>query len=151
MADNCTYAMKSFGGSVRITVDSIRDSIREAEWLNYEVDPEWSRFCSFGPKDIGSVWEQIGAIRKRRRIDMIAISKTMAEKMSEHMENGVFKGSFPESIYGIPVFISPFVGDCEAVAVRNHVSHECAVRMPIQPTFRPSSFKVMSVLCRDSS
>lgn len=38
----------------------------------YEVAPEWKRFCTFGPKDIGTVWEEIGAIRPMKINQLIA-------------------------------------------------------------------------------
>jgi hypothetical protein len=56
-----TYELKSFTNTVQFSVSDLRKSMREMEWLSYEVDPSWSRFCSFGPEDIGSVWEKIGS------------------------------------------------------------------------------------------
>ena len=60
------YTTKSFGGTATFTMDMLRESVREMDWLNYEVDPEWLRFMEFGPDDIGGVWETLGVIRKRQ-------------------------------------------------------------------------------------
>jgi hypothetical protein len=46
---------------------SVRYSIRKTLFTyGYEVAPEWRAFCTFGPEDIGTVWEEIGAIRPIR-------------------------------------------------------------------------------------
>lgn len=47
------------------TMESFRRSIHQMEWLKYEVDPAWAKFCDFGPDDLGGVWEKLGVIRKR--------------------------------------------------------------------------------------
>ena len=87
-----TYELKSFTNTVSFSVDDMRKSMREMEWINYEVSPEWSRFCSFGPEDIGSVWEQIGAIRKRPRFDAIMIGERMLKALNDQLERQVLDG-----------------------------------------------------------
>jgi hypothetical protein len=47
------------------TMESFRRSVQRLEWLKYEVDPAWAKFCDFGPDDLGGVWEKLGVIRKR--------------------------------------------------------------------------------------
>lgn len=90
--ENCSatngqsFELKSFAGTFPITTEMLRKSAMEFEWLHYEVDPKWSKFCSFGPEDIGSVWEKIGAIRKRRIPSYLIIAEGIAAKMNAHFE-----------------------------------------------------------------
>lgn len=108
LADNCSYTMKEFNFSVKYSVAELEKTIKKLEWLNYEVAPEWSKFCSFGPEDIGSVWEDIGAIRKRPKY-MCVVNDAMVEKMNRRVENQIlgFSPMFTDSLYGIPVVKSP--------------------------------------------
>lgn len=94
-----TYELKSFSNAVSFSVDDIRKSMREMEWMNYEVDPSWSRFCSFGPEDIGSVWEKIGVIRKRPRFDAIMIGDRMLKELNKRIESDFFGNPYA-SVYG---------------------------------------------------
>lgn len=94
-----TYEIKSFTNTVSFSVDNMRKSMREMEWLNYEVDPFWSRFCLFGPEDIGSVWEKIGVIRKRPRFDAIMIGEKMLKALNGRIESDYF-GRPSSSVYG---------------------------------------------------
>lgn len=54
-------------------MNAIHKIIKRMEWLTYEVDPEWSRFCSFGPEDIGGPWEKLGVIRKKPIFDGLCL------------------------------------------------------------------------------
>jgi len=87
-----TYELKSFTNTVPFSVSDLRKAMREMEWLSYEVSPEWSRFCSFGPNDIGSVWEKIGAIRKRPRYDAIMIGDKMLKALNDQLGRQVLNG-----------------------------------------------------------
>ena len=109
LADNCTYAATSFNGSFKFTVDDMKKTMREMEWLSYEVDPEWSKFCSFGPDDIGSVWEKIGAIRKRPKFDTLIVSESMKERLNRLMKGSVLS-------HGIQVVSSAYLGDEKIMA-----------------------------------
>ena len=87
---------------------------RQSEWLNYEVDPEWSRFCSFGPDDIGGPWEKLGVIRRKPRVDVLHLSPDVFERMREYVRKeraaagvGDPAGNDPNtpdprSLYGVP-------------------------------------------------
>jgi hypothetical protein len=106
---------------VSYSLEALRESIKKMRWLEYEVAPEWQRFCSFGPEDMGSVWEEIGAIRKRPRISMIVVSEEMVNRMNKAVENEVlFKltgygatGSLgvprTQGMLGIPMMVSPYL------------------------------------------
>jgi len=83
---------------------------REAEWLEYEVDPAWSRFCSFGPDDIGGPWEKLGVIRRKPRINELRVSQDIMDRMREYVRKeraaaGVrmLNTSDIKSLYGIPI------------------------------------------------
>lgn len=67
--------------------EAIIDTKLRMDWIDYEVDPEWASFCSFDHRDIGSVWEDLGVIRKRPpsileiiRQQMITIADKRIEK-----------------------------------------------------------------------
>ncbi len=117
-----TFVMASFTNIAKFTVDDMQKQMQELEWLNYEVNPSWARFCSFGPDDIGSVWEKIGAIRKRPRFDAIMIGDKMLKALNKQMEADVFNGSFAPSygscvaeadskLFGLRVIGSPLLSD----------------------------------------
>ena len=117
-----TYEMKSFTNVASFTVGDMRKQMRELEWLRYEVDPSWARFCSFGPEDIGSVWEKIGAIRKRPRFDAIMIGDSMLKALNKQIEADFFNGSFAPSygscvaevdakLFGLQVVRSPLLSN----------------------------------------
>lgn len=94
------------------SVVELRDSIKQMEWLNYEVAPEWQRFCSFGPEDMGSVWEEIGAIRRRPTISRVIVSEEMAKRMNKIIEEEVLfrpTGYGVVSGFGIPMHVSPYL------------------------------------------
>lgn len=40
------------------------DEMMRLEWLKYQVDPAWQKFCEFTYKDIGGPFEKLGIIRK---------------------------------------------------------------------------------------
>lgn len=108
------YTTKSFGGTATFTMDMLRESVREMDWLNYEVDPEWSRFMEFGPDDIGGVWETLGVIRKRQPLKSVLLSLQMAKKLNEHIERQVLNCSMPTHILGVPAYVSSCVADDKA-------------------------------------
>ena len=58
--------------------ETLENTMRQMQWIEYEIDPEWGRFCSFGPDDIGTVWEDIGVIRKRPRYTTVVIFVSLA-------------------------------------------------------------------------
>lgn len=122
---NETYSIKPIGHTVSFS-DMLKTA-RDLEWLNYEVDPSWARFCSFGPDDIGSVWEQIGAIRKRPRFDAIMVGEKMLKALNEQLERQVLNGcsGFNYSsvradavLFGVRVVGSPLLSD-KAVLVNS--------------------------------
>ena len=94
-------------GSMAKYREMIADSLRSLAWSGYEVAPEWEKFCSFGPDDIGSVWEKIGAIRKRPRYSMAIVSQQMAEAMNKRIESDLLNGSSP--MFGMPIQVSPIM------------------------------------------
>lgn len=108
MTDNLTYEVNQFSSVTKVTVKSISNLIKELDWLNYEVAPEWKRFCSFGPEDIGTVWEQIGAIRKRKLPRGVVISEQIRDKMIKKVEKMT-----ENKLFGIPVISSPFLKETE--------------------------------------
>lgn len=113
LAGNQTYAATSFNGNFKLTADILKKTMREMEWLSYEVAPEWSKFCSFGPDDIGSVWEDIGAIRKRPKFNMLAVSDSMMKEMNPRVEDKILNSNadIPGFIFGIPVVHSPYLNE----------------------------------------
>lgn len=118
LAGNQTFAATSFNGNFKLTADILKKTMREMEWLSYEVAPEWSKFCSFGPDDIGSVWEDIGAIRKRPKFNMLAVSDSMMKELNRRVEDKILgvPSMFPHSIYGTRVVQSPFLKNGEIIA-----------------------------------
>lgn len=94
------------------SLEALRESVRKLEWLKYEVAPEWQRFCSFGPEDMGSVWEEIGAIRRRPTISRVIVSEEMAKRMNKIIEEEVLfrpTGYGVVSGYGVPMQVSPYL------------------------------------------
>lgn len=57
-------------------------NIERLEWFGYEVDPEWRRFCEFGPDDIGGPFEKLGIIRKRPSYDTVVMSQRASDAMN---------------------------------------------------------------------
>lgn len=88
-------------------VKDLKNTILSMEWAEYEVAPEWRKFCSFGPEDIGTVWEKIGAIRKRPRISMAIVSEAMMKKLDNEFSRYVL--GEPSSLFGFPVQVSPYL------------------------------------------
>lgn len=109
---------------------------RQTEWLNYEVDPEWSRFCSFGPDDIGGPWEKLGVIRRKPRIDVLRVSPDVLERMREYVRKeraaagvGDPAGNDPNtpdprSLYGVPVVIDNRLPPGSAIGVASSQAME---------------------------
>ena len=83
----------------------MRESIKRLEWLRYEVDPEWARFCSFGPEDIGGPWEKLGIIRKRPTFNMIALEKLAIEAIESKFAKDLLEPQSP--LFGMNVVESP--------------------------------------------
>ena len=106
-----TFTEKKFNAAFSVTRESLLDSMRELEWLKYEVAPEWRRFCSFGPEDIGSVWETIGAIRKRPQYSMAVMSQKMLDAINSKIERDVLFGGAENysMMSGIRIEVSPFL------------------------------------------
>ena len=100
---------KSFTYSTTQITDStstekLRQLSKQLDWLQYEVDPKWARFCSFGPDDIGGVWEKLGVIRKRPPIAMLLVEKQIMNQLNNDFMKTVFD---PIHIGGIPIVESP--------------------------------------------
>lgn len=111
-------SIASGNGHPVYTTESLKDLVRQAEWLKYEVAPEWERFCSFGPEDIGSVWEKIGAIRKRPQPRAFYVSRDMLAELQVKIAAGLMhrmQHPFYDSLYGVPVHVlPPAVGEKQA-------------------------------------
>lgn len=75
-----TYTSAAF----KYSKQDMLSSIKKLDWLNYEVDPAWKRFCSFGPEDIGGPWEQLGIIRRKRQPGTMLIAQ---QEMIETLNN----------------------------------------------------------------
>lgn len=103
-ANKIGYVNLSACSAVKITAEFVRDHIRELEWLEYEIAPEWQRFCEFGPQDIGTIWEDIGAIRRRPRPKIAIVSAMMAEQLNRRIEQDIIGVAV-----GFPVFTSPYM------------------------------------------
>lgn len=111
------FAEYTMATTTSFSVKSLVDSIKAMEWLRYEVAPEWDRFCSFGPEDIGSVWEKIGAIRKRPQYSMALISQEMAAKLNKQIKaellnrsGGSYGSAKHDSVmFGLRVEVSPYL------------------------------------------
>lgn len=107
---------------------------RQAEWLNYEVDPEWSRFCSFGPDDIGGPFEKLGVIRRKPRIDVLHVSQDVLDRMREYVQKeraaaGDPAGNNsntpdPRSLYGIPIVMDNRLPPGSAIGVASSQAME---------------------------
>lgn len=74
----------------RVSIASdIDDLWRQSAWEMYEVAPDWQRFCEFGPRDIGSVWEDLGVIRRKSRqfspSQIAAAQRSMTERLERHI------------------------------------------------------------------
>lgn len=91
-----------------MTADSFAGLYRASQWSLYEVDPEWARFCEFGPEDIGSVWEDLGIIRKRPRVDHLYISEELMARVKEADKSIAESLTRPiDTLYGVPVTVMP--------------------------------------------
>lgn len=108
------YTELTISSAAKISRESIVDSMKDILWLEYEVDPEWKRFCSFGPEDIGSVWEAIGAIRKRPRYSMAVVGELLAGKLNKQVECNL--------LYGIPLQVSKQLREMDGYLVCNDFS-----------------------------
>ena len=122
MSSAVTFNEKTFSGltAVQITAKNIEDSVKRIEWINYAVDPEWARFCSVGPEDIGSVWEKIGAIRKRPGFETVVMSNKMIQKMNDLLEQRIIYGEVAESspMFGVRFIGCPMLDDGIAYKIR---------------------------------
>lgn len=110
-----------FTASVPITRESMFKAIRDAEWLQYEVDPDWQNFCEFGPDDIGGPFEKLGVIRKRRIPTHLMLSAEAMKELNEAMERQAFNpwgngmSEFvADSMRGLGVIESPVVPNGKA-------------------------------------
>jgi hypothetical protein len=103
------YTELKLSSTSMFSVKALTDSVRQLEWLRYEVAPEWQRFCSFGPEDIGSVWEQIGAIRKRPRMATVMLPEAMIASMNRAIERECLYGSARHDalLFGVRVLGTP--------------------------------------------
>ena len=102
-AESSTAGSVSYTQSV--TVKQLFEIKKDLEWMEYEVAPEWEKFCSFGPEDIGTVWEEIGAIRKRPQFDMLVMSESMLHSIQKAADR-VNASVEHQALYGIPVLQS---------------------------------------------
>lgn len=82
------------------STEKLRQLSKQLDWLQYEVDPKWARFCSFGPDDIGGVWEKLGVIRKRPPIAMLLVEKQIMDQLNNDFMKTVFG---PIHLGGIPI------------------------------------------------
>lgn len=95
----------------QFTLEGMRKNILKLRWLEYEVDPEWSRFCEFSEKDIGGPWEQLGVIRRRPRPDKVFVNKQdflMVKKSIAELYPG-----------GLPVTVSEHIPRGIVIAMQN--------------------------------
>lgn len=101
------YFQKTFAAPTAIayTAETLRESVRKIDWLNYTVDPEWARFCKFGPEDIGGPFEKLGIIRRIDRIHSIAMSAAMAKTINEQCERQILGTSRPD--FGLNIITVP--------------------------------------------
>lgn len=72
--------------------EAIIDTKLKMDWLEYEVDPEWASFCSFNHRDIGSVWEDLGVIRKRPISVLEIIRQQMIQRWDERINKAFLFG-----------------------------------------------------------
>lgn len=93
------------------SVDVLATSRRILFEMNYEVDPEWARFCKFGPDDVGGCWEKLGIIRKRPpRPTHCIVPQAMFEQLQIRPEFD--NNNRPSNmLYGIRVTASPLLTD----------------------------------------
>ena len=122
-------------------------AMKKLEWLNYEVAPEWSRFCSFGPEDIGGVWEQIGAIRRKPTFDQIVVSEQLMQKLNENFLSQIYSPggpTLPESLFGIPVVRSAHLQGMTGMMVRSQSPFSAldgdGIKVQIDPGYMPKCF-----------
>jgi hypothetical protein len=85
------------------------DNVKKLEWLRYEVDPEWKRFCSFGPDDIAGPFEKLGIIRKRVIPDFAVVSQSTIDALNAAAWNGCIDPGKGESFSAISLISSPLV------------------------------------------
>lgn len=76
-------------------------ALKRAEWLQYEVDPEWVGFCEFGPGDIGGPFESLGVIRKRPQLAAVYLDPSSISALKK-----VFSDS-ADSVMGVPIIPIP--------------------------------------------
>lgn len=117
-----TYAATTAAGFKYSTKDMVT-ALMKLEWLYYEVDPEWKRFCSFGPEDMGGPFEKLGIIRKRPRLDTVVMNavQKMNDKMNELMFQQIMghpPGEYPAALpIGINIIESPLVPPGQAYKI----------------------------------
>lgn len=91
--------------SFKYSTQDLLKNVKRLEWLRYEVDPEWARFCSFGPEDIGGPWEKLGIIRRRPHFDTIALEKRAIEAIDSKFAKDLLEHQSP--LFGMNVVESP--------------------------------------------
>lgn len=121
---------KPFTAASHITIDSesLRESVRKMDWLNYVVDPEWARFCKFGPEDIGGPFEKLGIIRRIDRVDTVFMSAQMAAEVNRIAEQNILGASLHG--FGLNVVTVPGIPDNTAYMFKSpvlnlHPTHLC--------------------------
>jgi hypothetical protein len=77
---------------VKISRAALEAAERRLQWPVYEVEPEWAAFCQFGPDDIGSVWEELGVIRKRPELDWPQIRAFYVRRLARQWLGCVLHG-----------------------------------------------------------
>lgn len=103
------------------TIASTQEVIKDLLWFQYEVAPEWDRFCEFGPEDIGTVWEDIGAIRKKREEPSdIYVSPRVADLLGGFLiDSGRRAGLGSQgSVFKAPIHVSPFLSDADVLMIK---------------------------------
>jgi hypothetical protein len=123
------YVRRDFTAS-SVTCQSIIDSVKRMKWLEYEVAPEWQKFCEFGPDDIGGVWEQIGAIRKRPVFSMVVVSNQALAAINRRVERDILCGSdvsyssysHDAALYGVRVIGSPCLAPDRAFLLNGDIA-----------------------------
>lgn len=119
------FEHKPLNAAYQFSIKDMVDSVKKLDWLNYEVDPEWKRFCSFGPDDIGGPFETLGIIRKRRVPDHLVINPESLKRVEQQL-NAQLLGFDPgkgRDFAGISVIPNPLLPPDRAYMINPDPKH----------------------------
>ena len=119
------FEYKSLNVTYPFSMKDMLNSVKKLDWLNYEVDPEWKRFCSFGPDDIGGPFEKLCIIRKRHIPSHLVINPESLKRVQEKLNDRVlsFDPGKGYDFTGISVITNPMLPHDQAYIINPDPMH----------------------------